>query len=192
MKAITGSGLILTWVLILSSTADRITSPAWTNSLRSVMMCQSARLKFFQEILEFFSAQQFMESQGLVISPPESTPPDPYMESRKKTPRKYKSPSDWDQLKKFLTLDRKVGFGQGDYTGTLQFLICGQVLRFYCVWDDRDQMFGELLPFVLHYFLVDDTIEVLEAHQPNDGRDPFPVLMRRHRIPKNRDDIDSK
>ena len=64
-----------------------------------------------------------------------------------------------------------------------------QVLRFYCVWDDRDEMFGELLPFILHYFLVDDTIEVLEAHRPNDGRDPFPLLIRRQRIPKDRDNV---
>jgi hypothetical protein len=52
-------------------------------------------------------------------------------------------------------------------------------------------MFGELRPFVLHYFLVDDTIEIREVHKPNDGHDPFPVLLRRQRIPKNRNDVHS-
>ena len=50
-------------------------------------------------------------------------------------------------------------------------------------------MFGELLPFILHYFLVDDTIEVLEAHRRNDGRDPFPMLIHRQKIPKDRDNV---
>ena len=36
-----------------------------------------------------------------------------------------------DKLRKFLELDRKV-------------------LRFYCIWDDRDQMFGEVRRFILH------------------------------------------
>jgi hypothetical protein len=36
-----------------------------------------------------------------------------------------------DKLRKFLELDRKV-------------------LRFFCVWDDRDQMFGEIRKFILH------------------------------------------
>jgi len=65
-----------------------------------------------------------------------------------------------------------------------------QVLRFFCVWDDRDSMFGEMRPYVLHYFLVDDTVEIREVHRPNDGRDPFPVLLRRQRLPKNRNDVD--
>ena len=40
--------------------------------------------------------------------------------------------------------------------------------------------------FVLQYFLVDDTLEVREVHTANDGRDPFPVLIGRHKVPKNR------
>lgn len=114
----------------------------------------------------------FMESEGLILNEPESTPPDPYTDSRKQPLRSFTTRSDFDKLKKFLELDRKV-------------------LRFYCVWDDRDSMFGELRPFVLHYFLVDDTIEIREVHKPNDGHDPFPVLLRRSRIPKNRNNVHS-
>ena len=46
-----------------------------------------------------------------------------------------------------------------------------KVLRFFCVSED--------LPFVVNYFLADDTIEIREVHHPNDGRDSFPVLLRR-------------
>ena len=53
-------------------------------------------------------------------------------------------------------------------------------------------MFGEMRPFILHYFLVDDTIEIREVHKANDGRDPFPVLVRRQRLPKDRDNVACK
>jgi len=46
-----------------------------------------------------------------------------------------------DTLKQFLDHDR-------------------HVLRFYCYWDDRDEMFGDVRYMILHYYLADDTIEV--------------------------------
>ena len=45
--------------------------------------------------------------------------------------RTYKTPTDFDKLRQFLEMDRKV-------------------LRFYCVWDDRDKMFGQMRKFILH------------------------------------------
>ena len=44
---------------------------------------------------------------------------------------------------------------------------------------------------MLQYYLVDDTMEIREVHKPNDGRDPFPVLIGRHKIPKNRSQVPS-
>ena len=38
-----------------------------------------------------------------------------------------------------------------------------KVLRFYMAWDDRNSLYGELRPFVLHYYLADDTMEILEV-----------------------------
>ena len=66
-----------------------------------------------------------------------------------------------------------------------------KVLRFYAVWDDRKTAYGELRPFIIQYYLVDDTLEVREVHKPNDGRDPFPVLIRRHKAPKDRYNVKS-
>jgi len=34
-------------------------------------------------------------------------------------------------------------------------------------------------------------VEVREVHSPNDGRDPFPILISRQKIPKNRYDVGS-
>lgn len=114
--------------------------------------------------------KEFMESEGIVVNPPEACPTDPYTQSREKPRQTYKTPSDFDKTKQFIELDRKV-------------------LRFYCIWDDRDSMFGEVKPCVLHYYLVDDTMEVRESHSPNDGRDPFPVLIGRGRIPLDRGSV---
>jgi len=53
------------------------------------------------------------------------------MRKQSELPKVAKTPNDMDKLRKFLELDRKV-------------------LRFYCIWDDRDQMFGEVRRFILH------------------------------------------
>lgn len=60
----------------------------------------------------------------------------------------------------------------------------GKVLRFYCQWND-DKMYGEKRPYILHYFLADETVEISEVQQPNSGRDPFPTLLRRSKLPVN-------
>ena len=59
-----------------------------------------------------------------------------------------------------------------------------KVLRFYAIWDDTDSMFGECRTYIIHYYLMDDTVEIREVHERNDGRDPFPLLMNRQRMPK--------
>jgi hypothetical protein len=36
------------------------------------------------------------------------------------------------------------------------------------------------------YFLEDDTVEILEVHENNSGRDPFPMLLKRGPLAKVR------
>jgi hypothetical protein len=60
-----------------------------------------------------------------------------------------------------------------------------KVLRFYAQWDDRGSMFGQKLEYVLNYYLQDDKIEVLETKSSNSGRDPFPKLVKKQRIPRS-------
>ena len=61
-----------------------------------------------------------------------------------------------------------------------------QVLRFFCVWDDRRALFGDRRPYRLHYFLEDGSCEILETREANSGREPFPVFLRRGQLPKVR------
>ena len=114
--------------------------------------------------------RNFMESEGMDLNPPEGCPSDPYTQRRRAPQYTFQTPAAFDKLKQFLEMDRKV-------------------LRFYCVWDDRENMFGEMRKFVLHYYMVDDSIEVLDLRQTNDGRDPYPVFLRRQRLPKDRSDV---
>lgn len=85
------------------------------------------------------------------------------------------------RLRKFLEHDRKV-------------------LRFYAIWDDTGAVYGERRPFVrhfidwfrailtllqiLHYFLVDDCMELREVLSVNSGRDPATTFMKKQKLPK--------
>ncbi|CAM9722035.1 unnamed protein product, partial [Heterosigma akashiwo] len=60
-----------------------------------------------------------------------------------------------------------------------------KVLRFHAVWDDRGALYGDLQEFKVHYFLTDDTMEVLTVPGANNGRDPYPLLLKRARLPRN-------
>ncbi|CAD7701459.1 unnamed protein product [Ostreobium quekettii] len=59
-----------------------------------------------------------------------------------------------------------------------------RVLRFWCLWDDRTSLYGDRRPYVLHYFLEDDTGEILEVNENNSGRDPFPIFLKRGPLKK--------
>ncbi len=51
-----------------------------------------------------------------------------------------------------------------------------KVLRFYAK--------KERMPYVVQYYLADDTVCVLEVHDLNDGMAPFPVYIKRNPVPK--------
>jgi len=60
------------------------------------------------------------------------------------------------------------------------------VLRFNCVWHD-DKPNGKQHNFVVLYFLSDDTVEVRNIKERNAGRDDYPCLLRRQKLPKSWD-----
>ncbi|KAJ3096418.1 EF-hand domain-containing protein 1 [Phlyctochytrium planicorne] len=114
-----------------------------------------------------FTERYLKETEHITLNRKEELPSDPYQEIRNRPLRyPHHTMEKNDKLRRFLENDRKV-------------------LRFFCVWDDRDSMFGELREFVLHYYLVDDCVEVREVQKPNNGRDPFPILLRKQRLPKS-------
>lgn len=78
------------------------------------------------------------------------------------------------EMKEFL----EKALGGGRVASQKQFLDNDRkVLRFYTKCDD--------LPYIIHYYLADDTVEIREVHHPNDGRDSFSLLLKRQKLPKS-------
>jgi len=137
----------------------------------------------------------FLKNIGVNVPDAIATPPDPYTSTRSEMKQqivrnqKYFHPRTADddlirnmearlgcsstllgpdKLDQFLKYDRKV-------------------LRFYLAWDDRNSLYGELRPFVMHYYLADDSMEILEVRRANSGRDPFPLFLKRGKVYKQLD-----
>lgn len=60
-----------------------------------------------------------------------------------------------------------------------------RVLRFWCYWDDRKELHGDLMRYELNFFLSDQTIKIVEQPTINNGRDPFPCLLVRQKVSKD-------
>ena len=75
-------------------------------------------------------------------------------------------------MKEFL----EKALGGGRVASQKQFLDNDRkVLRFFTK--------GDGMPFIIDYYLADDTVAVREVHHPNDGRDAFSQLLKRQKIP---------
>uniref|UniRef100_T1JFE1 DM10 domain-containing protein n=1 Tax=Strigamia maritima TaxID=126957 RepID=T1JFE1_STRMM len=111
---------------------------------------------------------EFLLSEGIELGDVEAIPPDPYTDKKviERPAVAYVVAPTNLKTHKFLTFDR-------------------QVLRFYCIWDARHRLYGDIKPYVLLFYLADDTIEVHEIRTPNDGCDPIPSLIRRQQIVKS-------
>eukprot|EP00164_Ancoracysta_twista_P005684 GFYU01007806.1.p1 GENE.GFYU01007806.1~~GFYU01007806.1.p1 ORF type:complete len:593 (-),score=207.04 GFYU01007806.1:255-2033(-) len=113
-----------------------------------------------------FTRDFFQNNFNKQIGQPEEIPTDHYAEllANKKKDHRPRKDNSMDKLKQFLDWDR-------------------HVLRFYCLWDDNESLFGSRRHFVLHYFLSDDTVSIKELHAPNSGRED-PQFLKRTKLPK--------
>ncbi len=124
--------------------------------------------------------RKFMADKGVTLAEDGEYPGDPYTILRQKERdhffKQQRKPDEASQTffsrgalsKKMLMNDRKV-------------------LRFYCVWEEED----EKRQSILHYYLSDDTVEVLEVNDRNSGRDTFPLLLRRMKLTKGEGQVPS-
>ena len=109
--------------------------------------------------------REYLTCRGQSVAPDGEYPQAPLQAYLAKREKKVTPVQKGDYHSRFFTMDRKV-------------------LRFYVVWDDRKRLYGQKHKYVLNYYLSDDTAEVLEIYDPRSGRDPFPKLLQRMRIPK--------
>jgi hypothetical protein len=51
------------------------------------------------------------------------------------------------------------------------------------VWEDRSYDGGDKY-YTLNYFLADQSVEVKEINESNNGKTPFPMLLKRQKLEK--------
>lgn len=111
---------------------------------------------------EFYSNLGQEQPEGI------ETPVDSFSKSQVKVVRK-KDTAMINYLEKKL--------GGGKVKSSKQFLDNDRkVLRFYSYADDE--------PFIIHYYLADDTVEIREINFANSGKHNFSLLLRRQKLPK--------
>lgn len=60
----------------------------------------------------------------------------------------------------------------------------GKVLSFDAIWNDTS-FGGSLNKYKVNFYLADDKVEVVEVHTPNSGKSPFPLLLKKCRLPRD-------
>jgi len=121
--------------------------------------------------------REFLETQGERPPANMAFPEDPYL--AKKAEREAAT-----QQRRGMTETSQTFFSVGMKNQNF-FRNDRKVLRFFATWDDTGSLFGDRRAFILHYYLSDDSVEILEVAQRNSGRDAFPLLLHRMRLPKH-------
>ena len=132
--------------------------------------------------------REYMRSIGCDLQAPEPYPEDRYTRLREEFMRletgadtTMSRGSKMSPMKKFM--EARMGKFYSDVS-LAQFLENdNKVLRFFCVWDDRERLSGDVHKYTVNLYLSDDTIEILEQH--SKGSVPFPRMLNRARLPKN-------
>ena len=94
-------------------------------------------------------------------------------------------------IKKVIAGPRRVDKPMKESSRSRKFIDFDRVvLRFNGIWDDsKKNEFGKKHRFVIHFYLADDTIEIVENHERNSGYAEFSTnvnhnFLRRCRLPK--------
>lgn len=138
--------------------------------------------------------RKYLEEQGRPAGPAEEVEDDAY--TRRRLDSKIHETGYGDvprgRVRTGMTTFQEASLGnQVNATrGRGEFLAhARRVLSFKAVWDTRGLTHGALLRYNVHYFLADGTVEVCEEYGRNDGRDRFPFLLSRRRVPKRYEEL---
>lgn len=151
-----------------------------------------ADVKIYGRVFHIVDADAYTRSEIENMGPPEDYPTETHQESRRfqtdmQDPNVQKGKRT-NPLTRYMEASlgnaapRQRGSG-GD--GLSTFLKNdGKVLHYDCIWDDTKSLYGQKHHYRINYFLGDDTMEVLETYSNNDGHDPFPLLLKRAKVPR--------
>ena len=113
--------------------------------------------------------RDFCAANGVNLPPKQEIPEDPFIKKMTTKPKIVKD----NIMKEYL----EYSMGGGKVKSAKQFLENDRkVLRYYAKFEG--------LKYIIHYYLSDDTVEIREVNYNNSGRDPFPLLLTRNKLPK--------
>ena len=130
-------------------------------------------ITIYSKIIRIYDADQytrdFCAMNGLRLGAAQNVPLDSFTMKQNMKPIGVKDHAMKDYL--------EYSMGGGKPKNAKQFLENDRkVLRYYAT--------NEGLKFIIHYYLSDDTVEILEVNYNNSGRDPFPLFLRRSKLPR--------
>lgn len=123
----------------------------------------------------------FYAEKGLNQGPAEQVPDDHFSYSQK-VKNVQVNPPDFKELKEY----HEVKLGGGHPNGGLKKYLENDriVLSFDVMWHDKT-LCGGVSFYKMNYFLADDSVEVKEIKKQNSGKDGFPLLLKRSKLPKD-------
>lgn len=141
-------------------------------------------INFYERIFHIYDCdkftREFYEYMGEKLNDPEPEPQDSFEHYVEKKDLRI-NPPDTKEYKEYI----EVKLGGGHPNGGLAKYLNNdrKVLSFNALWEDNTLEGGVNL-FTVNYFLADDNVEVKEVRKQNSGRDPFPLLLRKQKLPK--------
>lgn len=124
--------------------------------------------------------RQFYSKMSVALNEKESMPTDNF-ELLQSVKEVKINPPDTKEYKEYFEV--KLGGGHPN-DGLAQYLEHDrQVLSFQIYWDDKT-LEGQVNYYTLNYYLSDSTLEVKEYRETNNGKDPYPLLLNRMKVPK--------
>ena len=127
----------------------------------------------YSKSIKIYDADQFTRDffakNGVNLLPKQEVPIDPFIQKITTKPKIIKD----HLMKDYL----EYSMGGGKVKSSKQFLENDRkVLRYYAKFEG--------LKYIIHYYLSDDTVEIREVNYNNSGRDPFPLLLSRNKLPR--------
>ena len=130
-------------------------------------------ITIFSKVIRIYDADQytrdFCAMNGKRLSAVQPIPLDSFTLNLLNKPKGQKDHAMKDYL--------EYSMGGGKPKNAKQFLENDRkVLRYFATFEG--------LKYIIHYYLSDDTVEIMEVNYNNSGRDAFPLFLRRSKLPR--------
>lgn len=124
--------------------------------------------------------RRFYSNEGVALNRAEGYPDDPFAKTRAMITMKQ-NPPDLAEHKNYIEVMLKGGRPNKNLDSFLKN--DRQVLSFNILWEDTSYDGGDK-HYILNFFLADQSVEVKEINEPNNGKIPFPMLLKRKKLAK--------